>query len=179
MSSRELNDLTVEFREQVEKLLAQCEGQEIQMRPFFTLRDPFDQAILWRQSRSIQEINDKIQELKSKGAHFLVNCLESVGSQSGRHVTNAIPGLSWHQWGEALDCFWLIDGKAEWSTTKKIEGRNGYKFYADAAEDLELVAGGHWRRFKDWPHVQLKNEGNPGKLFSLEEIDREMKARFG
>ena len=84
------------------------------MQLFFTLRDPFDQAILRRQSRSTQEIHDKIQELKSKGAHFIVNCLESVGSQAGRHVTNAIPGLSWHQWGESLDCFWLIDGKAEW-----------------------------------------------------------------
>ena len=61
MSSRDLNDLTVAFREQVEKLLDQCKEQEIQMRPFFTLRDPFEQARLWRQSRTSQEIRDKIQ----------------------------------------------------------------------------------------------------------------------
>ncbi|RQV96667.1 MAG: hypothetical protein EH224_03705 [Calditrichaeota bacterium] len=118
--SRDLNDLIPVFKTQVESLLKLCSDSGYPMRPFFTLRTPFEQGILWRQSRSTKEIKEKISYLKRKGAPFLAYCIESVGPQNGRHVTNAIPGLSWHQWGEAVDCFWLIDDNAEWSVRKKL-----------------------------------------------------------
>lgn len=98
------------------------------MRPNAGLRDPFEQAKLWRQSRSIEEILAAIDELRSVGAPFLAHCLESVGPQHGDPVTNAPPGYSWHQWGEAVDCFWLLGGKAEWSSTKKVGGLNAYAY---------------------------------------------------
>ena len=99
-------------------------------------------------------------------------------SQSGRHVTDAIPGLSWHQWGEAFDSFWVVDGEAEWSTTREINGLNGYRVYAVEAERLGLTAGGHWTNFKDWPHVQLRSASSPKSVFTIQEIDREMRERF-
>jgi peptidoglycan LD-endopeptidase CwlK len=94
-------------------------------------------------------------------------------------VTNALPGLSWHQWGEALDCFWVVDGAAEWSTRRLVNGLNGYHVYADEAKRLELTAGGFFRSLKDWPHVQLDKAGSPLGRFSILEIDAEMKSRFG
>ena len=53
-------------------------------------------------------------------ANFLASVLDGVGPQHGPHVTNALPGLSWHQWGEAVDCFWT-----EWlgRVVRQHEGR--------------------------------------------------------
>ena len=110
--SRDLNDLIPEFREQVLQLLAACEDSGYPMRQFYTLRTPFEQGILWRQSRSGKQVDEKIMELRNSNAEFLAYCIESVGPHNGRHVTNAIPGFSWHQWGEAVDCFWLVGGDA-------------------------------------------------------------------
>lgn len=176
--SRDLDDLLAELRTQAEQLLANCAGRGYEMRPFFTLRTAEDQAKLWRQSRTSQEIDQRTQELEDGGAPYLARIIRDVGPQSGPKVTNAIPGLSWHQWGEAMDCFWVVDGGAEWSTRRKIDGLNGYAVYADEAEQLGLTAGGHWQSFKDWPHVQLRPDGSPASLHSLEDIDAEMARRF-
>lgn len=161
------------------KLLNRCRARGIEMRANNGLRDPLEQARLWRQSRSIEEITAKIKHLESKGAPLLADYIRRVGPQHGEHVTNTPPGISWHQWGEALDCFWLLDGKAEWSIRKISNGLNGYKVYSDEAEALNLTAGGHWNSFKDWPHVQLRKASNPSTLMTLAEINAEMKARFG
>jgi hypothetical protein len=176
--SRDINELVPEFKKPVEELLSECSASGLPMRPFFTLRTPFEQGILWRQSRSGQQVDDKLDELRSKGAEFLAYCIESVGPQNGRHVTNAIPGLSWHQWGEAVDCFWLLDGKAEWSTRKKLNGINGYVNYGSTARSKGLTSGGFWSSFRDWPHVQLRKESSPGRIYKLQEIDRIMADRF-
>jgi hypothetical protein len=177
--SRDMSALVEPFREKVEELLQACDSAGYTMRPFFTLRSPFEQARLWRQSRSSEEIAERIQWLRQHGGDFIAHCIDSVGPQYGQHVTNAVPGLSWHQWGEAVDCFWLLDGKAEWSTRKRVGDRNGYRNYAELAGRAGLTPGGHWRSFKDWPHVQYRAESNPGRLYNLEQIDQEMRQRFG
>jgi peptidoglycan L-alanyl-D-glutamate endopeptidase CwlK len=175
----DLDKLVPDLKSKVLQLVDRCEARGIEMRPNNGLRDPFEQARLWRQSRSSEEINAKIQELEANGAPFLAQCIKSVGPQHGAHVTNTPPGISWHQWGEALDCFWVVEGKAEWSTRKLIHGLNGYQVYADEAEAVGLTPGGHWRNFKDWPHVQLRRASNAASVMSLTEIDSAMKARFG
>jgi len=174
-----LDLLVPELREGGRRLIARCAARGVQMRPNVGLRDPFEQARLWRQSRSIEQITAKLGELRAQRADFLAHCIESVGPQHGRPVTNAIPGYSWHQWGEAFDCFWLLNGQAEWSTTKLVGGLNGYKVYAEEAQELGLTAGGHWPSFKDWPHVQLRPESSPGTTLSVVEIDAAMQAAFG
>lgn len=178
-STRDVNLLVEDFRPKVIALLERCTARGATMRPYFTLRSPFEQAKLWRQSRSKQEIEARIAELESKSALFLADCIRRVGPQLGDPVTNAIPGLSWHQWGEAVDCFWLVAGKAEWSSRKKINGLNGYQVYAEEAEAAGLTAGGHWSSIKDWPHVQLRSASSPLESMSLIDIDKEMKQRFG
>ena len=176
----DLNMLTPDFKTKVLQLLAQCKNKEgIEMHPNEGVRDPFKQAIYWRQSRSGSEIQAKINELKAQGAPFLAHCIESVGPQNGPHVTNSIPGLSWHQFGEALDCFWVVNDKAEWSTTKLINGKNGFRVYAKLASITGLDAGGLWTSLKDWPHVQLSKAANPLKKFTLQQIDAKMRERFG
>lgn len=166
------------FQQLVIQLIVNCKKRGIDMQPYFTLRDPYTQAKLWRQSRTSFEVQKKIDELKSKNAHFLAHCIESVGKQYGPHVTNAIPGLSWHQWGEAVDSVWIVNKKAEWSTQKTINGLNGYMVYADEAKKLGLEAGFYWPKFKDSPHVQYRKAASPLVQLSIIQIDHEMEKRF-
>jgi hypothetical protein len=178
MPSRNIDDLVPQLRGIARTLLENCRTHGIEMRIYETVRSPLEQGKIWRQSRTREQIQAKIRDLRDSGAEFLAFCIESVGPQSGRHVTDAPPGLSWHQWGEAFDAFWVVNGAAEWSTTRKINGLNGYRVYAAEAERLNVTAGGLWPRFKDWPHVQLRTESSPTRLFTITEIDREMRARF-
>ncbi|MDD1780484.1 M15 family metallopeptidase [Enterovibrio sp. ZSDZ35] len=177
--SRKLSDLTSEFAQQAKDLINECNSLGVEMRPYFTLRTPQEQAALWRQSRSTEQIQSKLAALRDGGADYLASCIEQVGPQHGRHVTNAIPGYSWHQWGEAMDCFWLVNGKAEWSDRTKVNDVNGYRLYAETANRLGITAGGLWRSFKDWPHVQSRAESHPGKIYTLSDIDAAMRERFG
>ncbi len=116
-----------------------------------------------------RDIDDLIPEFRpNAGAEFLAFCIESVGPQSGPEVTKAPPGLSWHQWGEAFDSFWVVNGDAEWSTTRKINGLNGYHVYAEEAAKIGVTPGGLWTTFKDChthnldpPNVQLRSTHSP------------------
>jgi len=148
------------------------------MKPCDTLRDPYTQARLWRQSRSKAVIQKKIKELKEKGAPFLAHCIESVGPQSGPHVTNAIPGLSWHQWGEAVDCYWSAKGKVVWDQNLKIAGVNGYQAYAEEAKKLGLNSGYYWSKLKDVPHVQFRTFSNSLIIYSIEYINKYISLSF-
>jgi peptidoglycan L-alanyl-D-glutamate endopeptidase CwlK len=174
-----LDLLVPELKTKIAQLVNRCADRGFTMRPSAGFRDPFEQAKLWRQSRSIEEIRAMIKELRAAGADFLAYCIESVGPQHGDPVTNAIPGYSWHQWGEAVDCFWLLNGKAEWSTTKLVGGFNAYRVYAQDAVKVGLFAGGNWTRLKDWPHVQLRPDASPAKIMSVSQVNSTMKSNFG
>ncbi|GLI22128.1 hypothetical protein GGQ86_000571 [Xanthobacter flavus] len=177
--SVKINDLVEPFRDQVAQLLARCEARGIRMVPTETLRTPWQQAIYWRQSRSIVEIRAAVEQLRGEGASFLAEVIEAVGPRNGDEVTRALPGNSWHQWGEAIDCFWEVDGKAEWSTVKKVNGLNGYTVYAEEAATLGLDAGLKWSSFKDAPHVQMRSVANPKSSgLTWAQIDATMRARF-
>lgn len=174
-------DLTLmvpDFRTHVEKLVDRCAGRGVTIRPYMGLRTPLEQARLWRQSRSSEQIQAKMAELRQAGAGYLADCIQKVGPQNGDPVTNAAPGLSWHQWGEAVDCFWLVDGQAEWSTKRLVKGLNGYRVMAEEAQALGLTPGGLWTKFPDWPHVQLRPDASPLKTMSLKEVSAEMQRRF-
>ena len=182
MSDRKkiLESLEDDFQLLAEILIDNCLKRRIKMIPYFGIRTPYKQAELWRQSRSTAEINRKIRFLESKDAKYLAHCIDSVGPQYGGTVTNAIPGLSWHQWGLALDCFWELRGKAEWSiSAHDASGLNGYLVYASEAKKLGLTAGGYWQSLKDWPHVQAKKQSNPLRAYSYAEISEIMEKRFG
>jgi len=175
----DINLLIPDFNQKVKTLLQNCLNRGIEMRPNEGLRDPFVQAKYWRQSRTKEVIQAKLQELKNDGANFIAHCIESVGPQHGEPVTNAVPGLSWHQWGEALDCFWVVKGRAVWDLTTVVNGLNGFMVYADEAKKIGLDAGLFWSSLQDSPHVQLRKAASPLKVFTLQQIDAEMKKRFG
>lgn len=152
--SRDLDLLDTGFASKVKGVLAVCNKKGHPMRPFFTLRDVWTQARLWRQSRPTHEIQKAIQKLKQEGAPFLAYVLDAVGPQHGRWATNALPGQSWHQWGLAVDCYALgLNGRAAWSASHP-----SYKVYADTAQEFGLMPGFYWKR-KDAVHIQAEVDG--------------------
>ena len=175
----DLTLLVPTFRPRLETLLANCRARGVEMRPYMGLRTPLEQARLWRQSRSREQIDAKVAQLHAAGADYLADCIVRVGPQNGDPVTNAVPGLSWHQWGEAVDCFWVVNGQAVWSSKQLVNGLNGYQVMVAEAKKLGLTPGGGWTSFKDWPHVQLRPDASPLSTMSLAQVDAEMKQRFG
>lgn len=142
-----LTGLTPDFAMRVGTLLAKLKAQGVEMRPYSTLRTPFEQASLWRQGRTSEQIGAMTARLRATGAPRIAACIEAVGPQHGRKVTNAVPGYSWHQHGEAVDCFRVRNGEADWDPV-------AYKDYARVAREMDLKPGAD---FSDFPHVQLRH----------------------
>ena len=163
------------FAARVQAALEACEARGVTMRPYQRARSPEEQARLWRQSRSAAEIVRQLDRMRQAGAEWLADVLAGVGPQSGRHVTGAPPGLSWHQHDLAVDAFWLVDGRASWSTRRKVGGLNGYAVWREEAQSAGLYRG----PVSDWPHVQGVEAGSPLRVQTWAEIDDAMRARWG
>jgi peptidoglycan L-alanyl-D-glutamate endopeptidase CwlK len=168
-----LNTLVPEFREKVELVLADCAAQGIIMKPYFAVRSPREQAKYWRQSRTYSQINDALKNLHDWGAPYIADCLQQAGPQHGRWATNALPGLSWHNWGQAVDCFLVnLDGTPNWDGEAF-----GYRVYAETAREYGLTAGYFWKT-RDSVHIQGPNFEVLTQT-SWPEIDENMRRRFG
>lgn len=172
---RSLDLLVAPFRDLAHELIdVVLPSRGITVRPFYTLRSPWEQARLWRQSRSREQVEAKIEELVSADAPTLATYLRSVGPTSGPPVTRAIPGLSWHQWKEAFDVFVLRDNKAVWDP-----GDPGYVALAEEAKKLGMTPGRYFPTFPDPPHVQARPQASPRDLYALPEIDEKMRLLYG
>lgn len=166
-----LEDLDPVFRTKLEAALADASKADVRMVPFETVRSPISQGEIWRRSRSAVDVKLEAAKLKAAGAHYLADCILKAPASTGKWATNAVPGLSWHQWGLACDLFWeKVPGKAEWSDI------TGYAKFAEICKRHGLNHGYFWKS-KDSPHVQLPAASKPD--LSLKEIDTIMKAKFG
>lgn len=170
----DLSGLTPDFRARLEQLLEACRARGVVMVPYLGIRTPADQAALWKQGRTAAAIAAELARLRSAGGGYLADLVEGAVPRGTKRVTNALPGLSWHQWGEACDCYWRVDGKACWAVPT---GNLGYAIYAAEAKHLGLTAGGYFTTLADWPHVQLRTLGSPARLYALTEIDARMRER--
>jgi peptidoglycan LD-endopeptidase CwlK len=168
---KELNDLFPPFKTKVEQLLKNCLARGVVMIPYETVRSLEKQATYYRRGRSHEQVIAAISSLKANGANYIASTLENVGPQDGDKVTNALPGQGWHQYGMAVDCYWLVNGKDNWDGNA-----TGYKVYAEEAKKLGLTAGFYWK-FKDSVHVQLSPLSKPP--FDWKTIDLMMWMMFG
>lgn len=168
--------LVPEFRDRLDVLEKNCATEGVIMRPYFGLRDPVTQAKLWRQSRSHDQVVHAEQRLVDEAAPFLAECLTKAGPQpNGPWKTNALPGQSWHQWGEAMDYVWMVDGKECWTVSS--DPKNGYRVLARYATALGLTSG---MSFGDNDHVQFRSASSPERAgLTMAQIDAAMKAKFG
>jgi peptidoglycan L-alanyl-D-glutamate endopeptidase CwlK len=155
-----LGGLEPDFRGRFQALLDRCREAGFRVVPYDGSRSPWRQAIYWRQSRTTPQIRQRIEKLRHDGAPYIAQILEDVGPQSGRYVTDAIPGLSFHQYRRAVDSYiespdtqralWREQGKdgAEYDRAVELYDRLG-----EAAQSLGLTWGGPWS-IGDYGHVQ-------------------------
>ena len=175
--SRNIDDLRRSFRTPTRELIRGTSARGFAMVPYFTLRTPPTQAKLWRMTRGKTEIGNKVQHLLDRGALYIANVIESVGPQFPTdgvtgHVTNAVPGQSWHNWGEGLDCYLKIDGGIEWGE------HEGYNVYGEVAEELGLMWGGNWS-LKDFGHVQVRSMSPLSHFTSWIELSSALERKYG
>lgn len=176
-TSKHLEGLTTGFKANIIELLERLRKANVVMIPYEGIRTPQTQAKLWRQSRSTRDVQDALARMKEP-APWLASVLDGVGPCNGPHVTNALPGNSWHQWGLAVDCYWADrPGHAEWSVSKGGR-RNGYRLYGAEAARLGLMSLGEVHNW-DWPHVQQPVASAPTSTKGWAAIDAAMKERFG
>lgn len=124
----------------------------------------------------MHEVYTKAQVMQKNGAHWLASLLSQQWCVdypqrdpkiSKDWATNAEPGLSWHQWGRAIDCgvFYapsnkLVWGKKDETPEEKKASAYGFAIYTDEATKLGLMAGGNWTS-KDWVHIQAPKTFSP------------------
>ncbi|WP_088330687.1 M15 family metallopeptidase [Lacimicrobium sp. SS2-24] len=164
MASRDLNDLVPAAKHNAEKVIQACkQATDFDLLIYCTLRTLEEQARLYRQSRSRAEINHKIAKYQQRGFGFLADILEAVGPCYGPHVTNAAPGESWHNYGEAWDAVPLIGGKPAWNY---LQAKMYWDAYGEAVRQVGMNWAGDWTDFREYPHAQLRHGSNPLKLLA-------------
>lgn len=120
ITSRDINDLLPAVREIAEAFRDGCAEVGITIIFTATYRDHESQAALYAIGRTV----------------------------SGKKVTNAGPGDSFHNWRCAWDFVPIVNGKAVWDDDALWQ-RCGAIAHAVGAE-----WGGSWQSFKDKPHCQ-------------------------
>lgn len=172
MASRDLDDLVPEVAEKARVVQKACrEAADFELLIYCTFRSLEEQARLFRQSRSRKEIDARIAKLQNLGLGFLGEIIESVGPCYGRHVTNAAPGESWHNYKQAWDAVPLINGKPAWNY---LEAKNYWNAYGEAVRQVDMYWAGDWTSFREYPHAQSKPGGNPLRTVNAEEVKRIM-----
>ena len=173
MASRNLNRLVDEVKEKALLVQEACkEAAGFDLLIYCTLRPLEEQAVLYRQSRSRKQIDAKITSYRRRGFGFIADILQNVGPCYGKHVTNAGPGESWHNFAEAWDAVPLIGGKPAWNY---LEAREYWDAYGEAVRQVGMNWAGDWITFREYPHAQLRPGGNPLKILAPDEVNTILK----
>lgn len=180
--SSELSLLIPAFRKEIIALIAACKARSVVIEPLVTIVSPTEQGSKWQQGRTPTDAELKVMALDKANAHFLASCIRDTKARETRLVTDALPGFSWHQWGEAVTFVWVDSiGKLNWSikTIDRQTKENGYMVLAEEAKKLGLTHGSLFLDLDhNWGTVQLRPEATPAKVYNVTEIDAEMKKRF-
>lgn len=162
--SRSLLDLHPAAALRVNDWIELCGKAAVDILIYCTLRDRETQANLYRQGASIAKIEAEIRHLVMLGMEEEASILKAskVAPLSGRKVTNAAPGLSYHQpqtvagktGSLACDFVPLLGGKPAW-TQDGLYLRAG-----ELAEKAGLTWSGRWEgSMKETAHVQFDDGG--------------------
>ena len=77
--SRDINLLRPLFKRKLKKVLGECKKAGYILIPYNTRRDVYQQAILFRQSRTYKEIEKTINVFRDNKAYYLAEVIENVG----------------------------------------------------------------------------------------------------
>ena len=102
----------------------------------------------------------------------MAGCIADVGPQYGRPVTAAAPGASWHQYGDAMDVFNVLEnGEANWDRLKP------YRRLAKMAPKFGLRSLGP--AIGDWVHIQAPQQTSPLSVYDWEEANSVLLGLWG
>lgn len=119
-SLQKLGGIKPELQTLARKLLEECAKQGIWVLIYYGFRTRAEQEALYAQGRT----------------------------KPGKIVTNAKPGTSKHEIGEAIDCAPVKDGKIDWNSPD-------FDKIGAIGKSMGLVWGGDFTKIKDKPHFQL------------------------
>ena len=127
-----------------------------------TLRTNREQAILYRQGRSLWQIKARADDLwKLYGRQDLADILMGVGPQKGDRIkTNAAPGQSMHQYGMAADGCPIWQGKLIYDGPEDyvpdVVEAELWAIYGECVEEAGLEWAGRWKgKLREMPHAQM------------------------
>ena len=120
INSRDLKELIPQAKSRAESFVRECKKQGIDVLITSTYRDFESQNALYAQGRT----------------------------KSGKRVTNAKGGQSWHNFRCAFDFVPLVNGKAQWNDART------FKRCGAIAESLGLEWAGRWKSFPEMAHCQ-------------------------
>lgn len=156
MASRRLTDLQPAARQRALRLLQGVEDAPFDVLIYCTFRPLEEQARLFRQGRSLLQIQQRAEELdRIWHRPDLAALLIAVGPQpEPRIVTWAGPGQSLHNYGLAFDGVPLRDGKPVWGA-RATDDLSLWRAYGDLGRAAGLEWAGDWSGGKrEFPHMQ-------------------------
>lgn len=177
--TRSIDALARSFRKPSRDLIRVCGEAGHIIVPFSTLRTPIEQAQIWRSTRGKKEIDAKINRLRGHGANYIAGIIRSVGPQYPApgvrgHLTRAVPGRSWHNWGHAIDFYVKAeDGSAIWD-----EYHEGYETMAVEAEYMGLTAGKNFST-PDCVHIQHYPDNPKVHYGGWKALDHNLETAYG
>jgi peptidoglycan LD-endopeptidase CwlK len=173
MASRDLKDLTAATQVKAKKVLTLTKEKGLDLMIYCTLRSLEEQARLFRQSRSKDEIVAKMKQMQAAGFGFLADIIDAVGPcNTAAWATNAGPGESWHNYGEAFDAVPVVNGKLAWD---QAAYKKQWLVYGECARAAGLEWAGDWKKAKEYPHAQNRFGENPLKTYSPDQVEELLK----
>lgn len=140
--SRNLEDLVDDAQKVAGCVQWECKQRGIDILIYTTYRPPELQFILYLQGRI--ELSDLNKIRKHFGLWEVKN---------NRRVTYAKPCQSNHNWRMAFDGVPLNGGKPVWDSKDPV-----WQVYGECAKVCDGDWAGNWKRFKEFPHVQLASD---------------------
>lgn len=158
MASRDLSTLHPKMRDKVEAWLR---ATPVSVLIYCCVREDWEQAQLYAQGRTQDQIDSGVARLRALKLERQADILAQQTPRPGAIVTNAQPGLSFHQtaWlegecgGLAIDFVPILGSKPLWDDKVRYEDA------ALAAESVGLSWAGRWTTFHETPHLQLDYGG--------------------
>lgn len=145
----------------LQQLLTNMEALGHTVNPYYGIRTLEEQAKIWRQSRTTDQVNAEIAMLIANNAPYAASVLQGVGPQAtGPQVTGTYI-YSYHLIGKACDIF--VDGD--------MAGGPVYDVLAAQALLVGLTPGRNWPEpATDSDHVQLGSHELPA-MYTIAEMD--------
>lgn len=154
MASRLMSDLHPSVRARAIAMLQQLEIKKIIVLIYCTLRSRQEQAAHYAQSRQELVIVNRLR--RQVGMAPITNEENSIPA------TWARPGLSWHEYGLALDMVPVVCGKLIWTKTDPL-----WKKLGAIGVSCGLEWAGNWRAPKtETPHFQYTGK------FTKEDLEK-------